>query len=271
MAPKQMAEINTEAIVSSGDETSTSLTVVQPLQLTQTVEEPPIDPENVIVEEVAPISDVLPVSEQSGITLNMTQEQLDPWNPDTTPEEMKNAFDILTTEEKSFVLSAIREAYETMKSRLTLLCPDETIEPKGKGKTKRERFENLPITVYVWFKGVRYEITLKSNDRVGTLRQHLASKAGLPLRSKFIFNKEGGFLKPNFNSITYLYTLGVGNGTVINALEQPSQAAAAKPAPAPAMALAMPLGGQQNDNDEETEEEVANDEDDVSDGEDDEQ
>ena len=211
-----------------------------------------------IITEIHPVDGV-------AMSLNVANPIFDPWTSldDITIEEFAQKFNLLTDDEKEFVYKAHREAREELDKRMIAMKPEENnevVNDKGKGKSKgkHERFSNNLLVVYVMLGGERYEIELKSNDRVGTLRQLLAKAAGLPTRAKFGFNMNGGFLKPNYNSNTYLYTLGITNGVVINALELHSEAAEAPKAKAKAAAEPMPLGVHQQVQDEQ--ERISNDE-----------
>ena len=251
MAPKQLVE-NTrsaENAVSSRDEAATSLTAVPALPLTEMTEEPPIEAEYVVIEEVVQVG--------NGVSLAVANECFDPWNPNVSLDTLAKEYAKLSEEEKyaklSVVSQAHREAQDEMKKRMSVMKPDELtpedVKPSAETTTKKthERFDGKTLTFNVMLNGVSHVIVIKSNERVGTLRQMVCRQGGLNNRTRLAFNREGGFKCADYSAGTYLYTSGLQNNDAIVTLQLPSEAAPkAEPKPAP---KASPSSSVQRDTD----------------------
>ena len=242
-----MSQMNNDSQVSSGDETGTSLTVVQGLPMTQMTEDESIMTEQgeTTVEDVAvemPLQDVLPMGEN--YTVNMLNKLFDPWESDVDIPKMMKLFEELTPEEKQFVKIAHDEFMAEVTKRYNALFPDAVDAKDDKDakdsksakdvKTKHDRFDDTNIRVTVVYGKETKTLTVGRNSRFGTLRQAIAKAFGLKTNQHLIFTLLNGEQFPQHpkkncppNANSFLYTYGVVDNSTVTVELKPSEAAPA--------------------------------------------
>lgn len=144
---------------------------------------------------------------------------------------LASAFAGLVLEEQFKVAETFEDTYNTLMARKKMILSTKQVNIKieaAKNKSKKkdtkkeksERYQKIQITITCVLRvnevDKRFTMQVYTSDRIGSLRSALANAMGVRKNMHMTFQTLDGNPMPKHSATTYLYTLGVRDGSVIN-------------------------------------------------------